>query len=110
EHYAAASSAHRERLANTVSEIRGRQPIAAEWVGAALAERLPEDSIVLDESVTSSDAVRRFLGREKPGSILSAGAPGLGWSLGAGLCGAGAQLPRVRRAGRRSGRAAGGNR
>jgi acetolactate synthase I/II/III large subunit len=83
--YAAESAAQRERLGSTVSELRTRRPIAAEWVGAALAERLPENSIVLDESVTSSDAVRRFLGRERPGSILSAGAPGLGWSLGAGV-------------------------
>jgi acetolactate synthase-1/2/3 large subunit len=85
ERYAAASAAHRRRLAASVADLRARRPIAAEWVGAALAERLPDDAIVLDESVTSSDALRRFLGREKPGSILSAGAPGLGWSLGAGV-------------------------
>ena len=35
--------------------------------------------------VTSSDAVRRFLRRQTPGSVLSAGAPGLGWALGAGV-------------------------
>jgi len=85
ERYAAASAAHRERLAGTMSDLRTRRPISAEWVGAALAERLPDEAIVLDESVTSSDALRRFLGREKPGSVLSAGAPGLGWALGAGV-------------------------
>jgi acetolactate synthase-1/2/3 large subunit len=85
ERYAAASAAHHGRLSASISEMRSRRPISAEWVGAALAEQLPEDSIVLDESVTSSDALRRFLGRDKPGSILSAGAPGLGWSLGAGV-------------------------
>jgi acetolactate synthase-1/2/3 large subunit len=85
ERYAAASAAHRQAQAATVNELRSRRPIAGEWVGAALAERLPADSIVLDESVTSSDALRRFLNRQKPGSVLSAGAPGLGWSLGAGV-------------------------
>ena len=85
ERYAAASAAHREWLSTSVGEMRARRPISAEWVGAALAERLPENSIVLDESVTSSDALRRFLAREKPGSVLSAGAPGLGWALGAGV-------------------------
>jgi acetolactate synthase I/II/III large subunit len=65
--------------------LRDQRPIAAEWVGAALAEALPRESIVLDEMVTSSDAVRRFLGREVPGSLLSAGAPGLGWGLGAAV-------------------------
>jgi acetolactate synthase-1/2/3 large subunit len=83
--YAAAQAAHRQAQAASVNELRSRRPIAAEWVGAALAERLPTETIVLDESVTSSDAMRRFLAREKPGSVLSAGAPGLGWSLGAGV-------------------------
>jgi acetolactate synthase-1/2/3 large subunit len=83
--YTAAHAAYRQAQAATLNELRSRRPIAAEWVGAALAERLPAESIVLDESVTSSDALRRFLAREKPGSVLSAGAPGLGWSLGAGV-------------------------
>lgn len=85
ERYAAAWEAQQQTRAARINELRGRQPISAEWVGAALAERLPDDAIVLDESVTSSDAVRRFLGREHPGTILSAGAPGLGWALGAGV-------------------------
>ena len=83
--YADQSAAHRQALAAKLSELRTRRPIAAEWVGGELAEKLPENSIVLDEAVTSSDAVRRFLNRKRPGSILSAGAPGLGWALGAGV-------------------------
>jgi acetolactate synthase-1/2/3 large subunit len=35
--------------------------------------------------VTSSDGGRRFLKRETPGSLLCAGAPGLGWALGAAV-------------------------
>jgi acetolactate synthase-1/2/3 large subunit len=85
ERYAAERAADLQTQVSRLPELGTRRPIAAEWVGAALAERLPADSIVLDESVTSSDALRRFLAREKPGSILSAGAPGLGWSLGAGV-------------------------
>ncbi len=80
-----AQPAHERARAAALAELRARRPIAAEWVGAALAERLPSESIVLDEMVTSSDAVRRFLGRETPGSLLSAGAPGLGWALGAAV-------------------------
>jgi acetolactate synthase-1/2/3 large subunit len=85
ERYAAAQRAHQQALASQLTELRRRQPIAPEWVGAALAERLPAEAIVLDEMVTSSEAVRRFLGRQKPGSVLSAGAPGLGWAMGAGV-------------------------
>jgi acetolactate synthase-1/2/3 large subunit len=83
--YAAAHTAQQQILRATLADLRTRRPIAAEWVGAALAERLPNDAIVLDETVTSADAVRRFLGRQLPGTILSAGAPGLGWALGAGV-------------------------
>ena len=83
--YTAAHTAHQDALRASLAELRTRRPIAAEWVGAALADRLPDDAIVLDETVTSADAVRRFLDRRQPGSILSAGAPGLGWGLGASV-------------------------
>jgi acetolactate synthase-1/2/3 large subunit len=71
--------------AAALAALRTRRPIAAELVGAALAEHLPAESIVLDEMVTSSEAVRKFLERREPGSLLSAGAPGLGWALGAAV-------------------------
>ncbi|MBV9577330.1 MAG: thiamine pyrophosphate-requiring protein [Chloroflexi bacterium] len=85
ERYAAARQSQLATLRASLPQLRTRQPIALEWVGAALAERLPEDAIVLDETVTSADAVRRFLGRQRPGSVLAAGAPGLGWALGASV-------------------------
>jgi acetolactate synthase I/II/III large subunit len=83
--HAAAYVADERSWATALSSLRKRRPIAAEWVGAALAERLPRQSIVLDEMITSSDAVRRYLARQEPGSVLSASAPGLGWGLGAAL-------------------------
>jgi acetolactate synthase-1/2/3 large subunit len=83
--YAEAQATRQQARTAALAELRARRPIAAEWVGAAVAERLPRESIVLDEMVTSSDAVRRYLARESPGSLLSAGAPGLGWALGAAI-------------------------
>jgi acetolactate synthase-1/2/3 large subunit len=85
ERYTAAHAAHQQALAASLADLRRRRPIAPEWVGAALSEQLPADAIVLDEMVTSAEAVRRFLKREVPGTVLSAGAPGLGWALGAGV-------------------------
>lgn len=84
QHAAAAASRAQNRAAQ-LEGLRTRRPIAPELVGAALAERLPASAIVLDEMVTSSDAVRRYLNRTEPGSVLSASAPGLGWALGAGV-------------------------
>jgi len=85
ESYAADQARQLQARAAQLGALRARRPIAAEWVGAALSERLPSDSIVLDETVTSSGAVRRYLGRSRPGSLLSACAPGLGWALGAAV-------------------------
>jgi acetolactate synthase I/II/III large subunit len=85
ERYVAAHARHQQSRAAQLGDLPARRPIAAEWVGAALAERLPSESIVLDETVTSSLAIRRYLGRTKPGSLLGAGAPGLGWALGAAV-------------------------
>src|SRR5579859_3140406 len=56
--YEAHHAAQAQSRATALETLRHRRPIAAEWVGAALAERLPPRSIVLDEMITSSDAVR----------------------------------------------------
>jgi acetolactate synthase-1/2/3 large subunit len=85
ERYTDAHQAKRPAQEQALAALRSKRPIAAEWVGAALAERLPAESIVVDEMVTTSDAGRRFLARETPGSVLSALAPGLGWALGAAV-------------------------
>jgi acetolactate synthase-1/2/3 large subunit len=74
----------RQRAAE-LERLGQRQPIAAEWIGAALTERLPAGAIVVDEMVTSSDATRRHLRRDEPGTLLSSGAPGLGWGLGGAI-------------------------
>jgi acetolactate synthase-1/2/3 large subunit len=85
ERYVAEHASEQQASAAQLSGLRACQPIAPEWVGAALADRLPGDSIVLEEAVTTSEAVRRYLGRSRPGSLLSACAPGLGWALGAAV-------------------------
>ena len=64
---------------------RGAKPLALAWIAEALRKALPRDAIVVDEMVTSSDAVRRVLGRDVPGTWLDSGGSGLGWGLGAAL-------------------------
>jgi acetolactate synthase-1/2/3 large subunit len=82
----AAQGAALARDASAGLERMGQQtPIAPEFIGAMLGDRLGVNGIVVDESVTSSDAVRKHLRREQPGTILSASAPGLGWGLGAAI-------------------------
>jgi acetolactate synthase-1/2/3 large subunit len=82
--FAAHAVEERSRAAR-LSALRTARPISPEWVGAALADRLPREAVVLEEMVTSTDAVCRYLRRDLPGSVLSAGAPGLGWALGGAI-------------------------
>jgi acetolactate synthase-1/2/3 large subunit len=44
-----------------------------------------DETIVVEEAVTSAAALRRTLRRERPGSWLHAGGPGIGWALGAAV-------------------------
>jgi acetolactate synthase-1/2/3 large subunit len=67
------------------ARLAGQRPIAPEWIGAVLRQHLPESAIVLDELVTNVEPGRRYLGLEEPGSLLTSGAPGLGWALGAAV-------------------------
>jgi acetolactate synthase-1/2/3 large subunit len=52
---------------------------------AALRERLDDNTIVINESVTSFQLVFQHLGMRWPGSILTSGAGNLGWNGGAAL-------------------------
>ncbi len=60
-------------------------PPSAADVMAALSGALSLEDAVLDESVTNKAAVVAHLDRDLPGTLFSAGAPGLGWSLGAAV-------------------------
>jgi len=64
---------------------RSAKPLALPWIAEALRQAIPRDAIVVDEMVTSGEAVRRVLGREVPGTWLDSGGSGLGWGLGAAL-------------------------
>lgn len=64
---------------------RTATPLALAWIAQALRDALSADAIVVDEMVTSSDAVRAIIGRDVPGTWLDSGGSGLGWGLGAAL-------------------------
>ncbi len=68
------------------SEVeRSARPLSLVWIADALRAALPADAIVVDEAVTSSDSIRRILGRDVPGTWLDSSGSGLGWGLGAAL-------------------------
>jgi acetolactate synthase-1/2/3 large subunit len=81
----AATAARRAQIEPENERARSARPIELQWLAAALAEVVPDEAIVLEEAVTSADAVRRQLRRDEPGTLLHSGAPGLGWALGAAV-------------------------
>ena len=50
-----------------------------------LAEALDPEDVVVEEAVTNAGAVATHLPRFLPGTLASAGGPGLGWALGASV-------------------------
>jgi acetolactate synthase I/II/III large subunit len=52
---------------------------------AVLAEVLDPADVVVEEAVTNAGAVAAHLPRSLPGTLTSAGGPGLGWALGASV-------------------------
>ena len=82
----AAERAERDqRVAENLRGARSQRPIAVDWLAAAVAQAVPADALVLEEAVTNAGAVRRHVRRGEPGTLLSSGAPGLGWALGAAV-------------------------
>src|SRR5260370_37208217 len=65
--YVEAQPAQQQARAAALAELRSRRPIAAEWVGAAVAERLPAGAERVGGVVGRSGAVRRFLCRALAG-------------------------------------------
>jgi acetolactate synthase-1/2/3 large subunit len=65
----------------------GTRPIAVEWLGTCVGQLLREapDCVVVDESLTSSQTLWRYLDRCEPGTIFGSGGSALGWALGAAV-------------------------
>lgn len=62
-----------------------QRTITPEWLSKSIAEVIDEDTIILNETVTSSASVLRQIHRTKPGTLFSSGGSSLGWGLGAAL-------------------------
>ena len=62
-----------------------QKPISPEWLCHCLAEVIDEDTILLNETVTSSISVARQIPRNTPGTLFGASGSSLGWGLGAAL-------------------------
>lgn len=70
---------------NLAMSKAGQKPISPEWLAHCIAEVLDEDTIILNESISSSLSVARQIPRSRPGTMFNSGGSSLGWGLGGAL-------------------------
>lgn len=77
---------HTDQRTNWVQARETDSPrITPASLSAAIADAIPPDAIVVDETVTNTVSVLRHLERTHPGTYYSYCSSGLGWALGASI-------------------------
>jgi len=79
------AAAHVTQRAGWTDELGTSGGLTAAHVAAVLANILNDDAIVVNETITSLDAVFRHLPRNQPGTFFANRGTSLGWSGGAAL-------------------------
>jgi benzoylformate decarboxylase len=82
----------RATLADSLASLRAeaealasRQPIHALPLMAAIADALPDDAVVVDETISSGAGLRRLLRSNDPQSFFGMRGGGIGWGLPAAI-------------------------
>jgi benzoylformate decarboxylase len=75
----------RRALREQAAADAGRTPIAPLSLVAALADAMPDDAIVVDETISSGLGVRELLRSSDPKSFYGLRGGGIGWGLPAAL-------------------------
>jgi benzoylformate decarboxylase len=76
-----AKQAAAESLKSLAGEVSNRLPIPAAVLMQAIAETVPAETIIVDESITSGATLRDFLVRRSADSFYGMRGGGLGWGL-----------------------------
>ncbi len=63
----------------------GQKPITADWLAHCISEVVGADTLILNQTITSSSVVFEQIERTQPGSLLSCAGGSIGWPLGAAL-------------------------
>lgn len=77
---------HKEQRASWVENeaVKGKT-ITPEWLTACLRDVVDEETIILDETITSTMTVCKHLPRKKVGTYFTSGGTSLGWNGGAAI-------------------------
>ena len=63
----------------------GEDFISPEFLSKCLNEIIDDDSVVLNEAITSSGSIGKAIARNKPGTLFASGGSSLGWNGGAAM-------------------------
>jgi benzoylformate decarboxylase len=74
-----------ESLNSLAAEVMHRLPIPAAVLMQTIAEAVPAETIIVDESITSGATLRDFLARKSADSFYGMRGGGLGWGLPAAI-------------------------
>ncbi|MFC6723715.1 thiamine pyrophosphate-requiring protein [Halobium palmae] len=85
EHWRTASVAWHEEAAKTVEEARAAGRLTPAVVSSALADVIDENTVLVDDAVTSRDSLLKQVPLTEPGSYVSKGGSGLGFATGAAV-------------------------
>ena len=81
----AAMDKRRRAMRETAAAEAGRTPISPLSLVAAVVDAMPEDAIVVDESISSGNGLRELLRSSDPRSFYGIRGGGIGWGLPAAL-------------------------
>ena len=81
----AAMDKRRRAMRETAAAEAGRTPISPLSLVAAVVDAMPEDAIVVDESISSGNGLRELLRSSDPKSFYGIRGGGIGWGLPAAL-------------------------
>lgn len=70
-----------QRLAERATEEAQRRPLSALAMNQVIAATVPQDIVVVDESLTSGEGLREFLPRRHPRDYFGLKGGGIGWGL-----------------------------
>jgi benzoylformate decarboxylase len=70
-----------QRLAERAAEEAQRQPMSALAMNKIIADTVPQDVVIVDESITSGAGLREFLPRRHPRDYFGLKGGGIGWGL-----------------------------
>lgn len=70
-----------QRLAERAAEEAARQPMSPLVMNKVIADTIPQDTVIVDESITSGAGLREFLPRRHPRDYFGLKGGGIGWGL-----------------------------